>query len=407
MDFARRTLALAAALGALASVAGLAGCSGGGGGGGGGTPGTPGTGSGTPVAVRAGGGRSFAILDDGSVWAWGNAPAPVDGLSAGVTCLATGGEHACAVVGGGARCWGIGNYGQLGNGRGGSAATSWSPVDVQGLASVTRVSAGSNRTCGIAGGAAFCWGYNHHEELGVGLPLNGAAVVPVPYPVIGLSSGVTAISVGAGHICAVKDGGALCWGANEYGQLGIGPTDPYFVATIPTAVHGLGSGVTDIVAGFRYTCAIAAGAALCWGDGSLGQLGDGEFATSTWAPVPVSGLGSGVSSIAVSADNANVNPSTYAALSGHTCAVAGGAAWCWGANDHGQLGDASTQGRAIPAQVSGLGSGVSSIAVGDQHACAVASGHAWCWGRNALGTAPTPTSLPPSESHVPLRVTGL
>ena len=183
--------------------------------------------------------------------------------------------------------------------------------------------------------------------------------------------GVKQISTGRYHTCAVlTSGAAKCWGYNGWGQLGDGTrTDRW----APVQVSGLGSGVSMIAAGDHHTCAVlASGAAKCWGNNTFWQLGDGTQ-THRWAPVQVSGLGGGVS--------------TVAAGGSQTCAVlASGAAKCWGYNWYGQLGDGTQTERGAPVQVSGLGGGVSTIAAGGSHTCAVlVSGAAKCWGYNGSG----------------------
>src|SRR5262249_34318453 len=141
----------------------------------------------------------------------------------------------------------------------------------------------------------------------------------------------------------------------------------------PVAVLGLSSGIVALAAGVYHTCALnSAGGMQCWGRNFEGELGDGTTA-ARFMPVYVSGLTSGVASIT--------------AGSYHTCAVTtGGAALCWGDNTRGQVGDNSTTKRLVPVPVSGLGSGVSSLAAGARHTCArTAGGGLQCWGRNVGG----------------------
>lgn len=286
-----------------------------------------------------------------------------------VTQIATGDSHTCVVTpAGGAKCWGLyNNFGVLGNG---TTSGSRQPVTVQGLDSgVQSLSAGNNHTCAVlTGGALKCWGGNLDGQLGDGTTVSRYA----PVAVSGLASGVTGVSLGRAHSCAVAAGGALkCWGDNTFGQLGDGTKVSRHA---PVAVSGLSSGVQSVAASHYHTCAVASGgAAKCWGDNGFGQLGDGTT-VSRFTPVAVLGMTSGVQSVS--------------AGSSHTCALlTSGALKCWGRNSFGQLGDGSTVNKLTPTAVSGLDAGVQSVATGSHHSCAVttAGGAMQCWGYNAYG----------------------
>ena len=83
------------------------------------------------------------------------------------TVLATGDEHACAVVAAGTvQCWGANNYGQLGNGSSKPAAA---PVAAIELNSAVAVSAGFAHGCALSSDdRVHCWGRNESGQLGNG-----------------------------------------------------------------------------------------------------------------------------------------------------------------------------------------------------------------------------------------------
>ena len=326
--------------------------------------------------------HSCALTTTGGVECWGyngdgelgngtltdsKVPVNVTGLSSGVVALAAGAWHTCALLNsGGVECWGDNDLGQLGDGTTTSRKT---PVSVSGLTSgVAAVSAGQLHTCVLTTtGGAECWGYNGDGELGNGTTTDSK----VPVGVSSLSAGVTQVSAGGYHTCALtSDGGAHCWGANDFGELGDGTTT---TSPTPVTVTGLDDGIQSIVAGGLHTCAITgAGGAQCWGYNRDGELGDGTGVNND-QPVDVTGLTSGVARIA-------------AGLA-HTCAVTtAGAAECWGDGEDGDLGDGANAMDLAPVGVSGLSSGVASIGVGEYQSCAVlTSGFVSCWGSNTNG----------------------
>jgi len=353
--------------------------------------------AGTNGTVAAGGSQTCALVNGGAECWGGNAhgqlgngltadspvPVQVQGLTSGVQAIAAGGNHTCALVSGGVRCWGSNGHGQLGDN--GSPADSPLPVQVQGLTSgVQAIAAGSDHTCALASGGVQCWGSNGHGQLG-----NGGSPTdsPVPVQVQGLTYGVQAVAAGGAHTCALVNGGVQCWGSNGNGQLGNDgtPTD----SPVPVQVQELTRGVQALAAGFYHSCALANGGVQCWGYNGAGQLGNGAVADSH-VPVQVTGLSSGVQAIAAGYE--------------HTCALVNGAVKCWGSNSNGQLGNGSTADSHVPVQVTGLTSGVQAIAAGYYHTCALVNGGVLCWGQSTFGQVGDGST---TDRHTPVQVQGL
>jgi alpha-tubulin suppressor-like RCC1 family protein len=365
------------------------------------------TGATKAKAVDAGSVHTCAITDSGGVKCWGknaqgqlgddtrtDSPVPVDvvGLGSGVAAIsaADGGaspDHTCALTeSGGIKCWGYNAYGQLGDGR---TVRSLVPVDVVGLGSgVKAISANGDHTCALTdSGGVKCWGRNGDGELGDGTTTDSL----VPVDVKGLPSGVKAISSSVDHTCALTDSEEVkCWGKNGSGQLGDGTRAD---SSVPVDVKDLPGATTAISAGHHYTCARRrTGSVRCWGYNAHGQLGDGTTTTSL-VPVMVMSLGD---SLAVSADD------------DHTCVrtPAPRGVECWGRNLEGQLGDGTRTDSFTRVGVVGLGSGATAISAGGRYTCALNnSGRVKCWGANGFGQLGDGTIT--HYSLVPVDVKGL
>lgn len=303
-----------------------------------------------------------------------------DAALAAVQGVGFGLRHGCALdAAGGVSCWGDASQGQLGvdpatvTGRCYGRPCSPAPLALAGVAAIRAVTAGWLHTCGLAaGGSVLCWGDDSLDQLG------RSAAGPAAAPVEGLPAAVTQVSAGGLHTCALAgDGSVLCWGDGSSGQLGQGAAED---SGTPVAVAGLAAPAVEIAAGSYHTCArLADGGVACWGANRFGQLGDGTRTTRTRA-VAVAGLAGPAVDVEAGAS--------------FTCALlAGGAVQCWGSNELGELGqgfDARPPGPDDPADppatVEGLAQGVVALRLAGNHACArKEDGTLLCWGANELG----------------------
>lgn len=225
------------------------------------------------------------------------------GLASGVVWVSANDRHTCAVLStGAAKCWGVNDSGQLGDNTMDSHAA---PTDVVGLSGAATISVGHSHTCArLTSGGAKCRGFNgNFGQVG-----DGTTVDPhLPTDVTGLANGVAEIVAGGQHSCArLTSGGVKCWGDNQFGQLGDGTNT---MRKVPTDVVGLSSGVAAISAVEHYTCAqLTSGGVKCWGKNISGAVGDGTQANRN-VPTDVTGL-SGV--VAIGAGRGH----TCAALTG-------------------------------------------------------------------------------------------
>lgn len=367
-----------------------------------------------PIAVP---GRTFSRITAGSIhtcaldvagaaWCWGangtgrlgdgtttSRPLPVAVSGARVySRISAGGDHTCALeVSGAAWCWGSNSSGQLGEGK--QVASATTPVAVSGGRVFSDLDIGLIHSCAIdTGGQPWCWGSDVTGQLEDGSATTGESGVPVA---VATSARLARISAGSYHTCGLDlMGVALCWGQDAYGALGDGPASQA-IASSPVQVAG-SLVLVGIDAGAAHTCARQpAGTLWCWGNDGSGQAGDGPAAGNKYSPV------------AVAAALPVVRPPTMASGADHTCALDGaGAAWCWGSDSDGQIGDAAAiADRSSPVAVAGDHRFVT-IAAGAAHTCALdTSGKAWCWGQNTQGQLGTGDSSG-ADATAPVAVAG-
>lgn len=245
-----------------------------------------------------------------------------------------------------------------------SSTTTTEPVEALQADALT---AGDQHACAISSGDTVCWGYNYYGQLGDGTTDDHQS----PEPIAGDVS-LAVLAAGRYFTCGLTvEGEAWCWGENDRGQLGDGSTEPRLEPVpVQTDVR-----FATIVAGQAHVCGIAIGdsATWCWGAYASGQLAGAGGADQL---VP-----------ALAAPELSLD---RLAIGGHvhTCGLTSeGAAYCWGNNTFGQLGDGEKTNAAqgTPRPVVG-DLALTEVVLGFQHTCGLTvDGAAWCWGANGSG----------------------
>jgi alpha-tubulin suppressor-like RCC1 family protein len=375
----------------------------------------------TPNLAQAWGFNSGGELGDGTTGPPSVLPVKVKELS-GVTATASGASHTLALLEDGTvMAWGENSRGQLGDGTKQERAA---PVAVclvaeapcaaeHRLKGVTAISAGYDQSVALlSSGTVLEWG----ERVG------GSATLPVEKT--GLPEKAKAIAAGEGvSLALLASGRVMAWGFNGSGQLGNGTTEN---SEAPVAVCAVGTvgpcpsgpfleGVKAISAGRFESFAVAVlegETVVAWGANRFGELGDGTTENRD-VPVAVKGLG-GVSAVSAGGD--------------HVLALRkSGTVEAWGLNSDGQLGGGTSAGPETcgtppaapqacskkPATVSGPSARVTRVAAGIHHSLAMLeNGAVYAWGSNATGqlgdgptTGPEPCGAPPhgcSATPVPV-----
>ncbi len=359
----------------------------------------------TPVGLAASGHlHSCAGLRSDELYCWGSnrvgqlgsagdgavTPRLVDvgALSAGTAAT----DHTCWLEWTGTcHCWGWNGSAQLGLGTSEDRIYD-APVEVgTSDPGFVAIDSGWYFSCALtADGRIFCWGNN---ERGACAQDPAIDLVPTPTAIDDASDWIQ-VTAGGFHACGIKrDGRLFCWGDNVDGSLGVGDSAD---RSSPTQTGCRAGGCFDdwiqVSAGDFHTCAIRSGGELwCWGGALNGQLGVGAtIAHNSPTPLVV-----------------DAPPGRYRAVAGgesHTCAIAEDQSlWCWGRNDHGQLGTGDLERRSVPVRVrTPGGDGWLALALGRDHTCAVRADETlWCWGWNEDGQLGRGFMTPASEGGEP------
>ena len=270
------------------------------------------------AAISSGGFHTCALTTNRNVKCWGyggsgglgnggtsNSSTPVDVHTSvsdetplrDITTISAGAHHTCALTtGGNVKCWGYGPHGRLGNGGTNNSST---PVDVHTsfedanpLSGIAAISAGGDHTCALTTNSNVkCWGAGADGRLGNRQTNSNPRSTPVN---VHTSSSddtplgdIAAISAGDGHTCVLTtNGNVKCWGLASRGRLGNRSTSG--VESAPVDAHTSStnnsplSGIAAISVGLFHSCVLTiSGGIKCWGEGGLGQLGNGDTNSSS------------------------------------------------------------------------------------------------------------------------------
>lgn len=355
-----------------------------------------------------------------------------NGAALEALAIAAGRRHTCALlVDGRVKCWGRNGGGQLGLGDTGSRGIvpgqmgdALKAVDLGPDVKATAVATGDDHTCALLeGGAVKCWGTNAFGQLGLGHNNNrgdkdgdmGANLLAVD---LGRGAKAIAITAGREYSCAILSNNSVkCWGRNQYGQLGLdnsanigGSPGEMGDALSPVNLKtdGVDLGAKTIAAGSAHTCAVLLdGHAKCWGRNVYGELGVGNAIDSGGNAGDMADLPFVKLSWSTGATTIAIQPSSYH----HTCALSSdGSVKCWGVNTYGQiglpvtnpptpLGDKTGQMEGLPALDIHPNLTATAISAGFEYSCAVLGARLKCWGRSSRPDALGTLGLGDTNSH--------
>lgn len=241
------------------------------------------------VELGAGIEHTCARRANGAIVCWGNVywnqppiPAPMEiaGFPQNITALIVGRHMNAVLAGGRAYIFGRGTCYRLGLGD--DESDHFTPTPMTTLTgTIAAMSLGEQHGCALFDtGALWCWGCN--DTFAVGHP-NASSGAPQEI----IASGVTAVSAGYRDTCVERaNGDAQCWGEKSFGLLADGKPQPInFERTYVPEKLPLAPGSHVVLHQF-HACALDQGTVSCWGQGAMGQVGDGSLANTSY-PITV------------------------------------------------------------------------------------------------------------------------
>jgi alpha-tubulin suppressor-like RCC1 family protein len=380
-------------------------------------------------------------------------PIPIPGLEDGVSNVALGDGHACAIRTGALYCWGNNSSGQV---DGNPTRPIIAAPTLLFRNGVSAVATGAAHTCAVVLKNLLCWGRNLEGQVG------SDRLVEVISSPLKILDDVTAVAAGRYHTCALVNFTVRCWGFNDSGQLGIG-SPPSTLPTVTPTLVGTDPDydIFEIVAGTKHTCIKAVHktsadtALFCWGDNSVGQQGASAFShprfEAPYRPTgnklsdtsPIAAFGNitcysiehptvtGQEQLYCMGENSNaqlgngyplreprvdhgaklVRTFSSSAIvypapgEDHVC-FSEASVFCLGSNQLGQLGNGNLQSAAVTSPTLLFSNGVTEVVMGSEYTCAIQNRILNCWGyyRNGalLSISPSPDDYIPFSSRAVL-----
>ncbi len=356
-----------------------------------------------PVAkVRVGTRHTCAVTESNSLYCFGNnyywalgidndcynsdddciflTPQLITSVGNNVEDVALGSSHTCVLnTEGEVRCFGDNEYGTLGNGTIGYETSTAEPSPVHNMPErVTALTAGVNHTCAaLESGGVKCWGDNSSGQLGRGHSSNfdSNSDISIPEYVINLHEKVVHMDANWWHTCAVTETSeTVCWGDSLWGAVGVvgGEWEGGVEEGIPFRPTVPLDNIVQVSTGETFSCALnKSGSVVCWSvDEGLGILGPAIANGSIYHEVPLE------------------SPGTYIGSgTAHSCvSTADGRVFCWGDNEHGELGDGSG-GYVMTADIPGKN--IVAVDTGGLYNCAIDNNaRAICWATETYFESP-------------------
>ena len=360
--------------------------------------------SGKIKTLKTSEGLVYAILEDGSLYAWGrnlhgqlgigddmdrDTPTKVTAITGMIKELITNNYYNyystyAIMEDGSLYAWGNNYYGQLGVG---DKVNKNTPTLISGISDKIKTLKNNYQSIyAIAeDGLLYTWGSNGDCKLGIfnfGQDINAPKNVKLPNKVKEL---ITSYS---SAYTILEDGSLYAWGKNENGKLGVGKSTNTICT--PEQVTGINGTIKKLITGSSVYALMEDGSLDAWGYNGSGQLGFGDEVDKN-TPTKVNLPGKIKELIKYST-------SIYTILED-------GSLYVWGKNESSQLGVGDKVNRNTPTKVN-LPSKIKELIIDSSSAYAILEdGSLYAWGKNEDGKLGVGKST--NTIYTPEQVTGI